>query len=45
MKIYPRLKLGKIPWIIKVTLILPVYIIAQKTRHCLKKINAIIADF
>ena len=38
------IKLGKIPWIIKVTLILPVYIISQKTRHTLKKINAIFSS-
>ena len=38
MKKYSGSKLGKIPWIIKVTLILPVYIIAQKSGHTLKKI-------
>ena len=30
MKIYSGSKLGKIPWIIKVALILPVHVIAQK---------------
>ena len=44
IKICSGSKLGKFPWVIKVTLILPVYIIAQKTLHTLKKMNAMFSS-